>query len=411
MKRATIKDDINLENYFDVLKMLESSDSHLLLGNGFNCSLGIKTDYHTIFEEMKKEYAGYIQLDNLFNKDIEKLIGKLSERIKKGGEYDKFIEEYINNKIKHDFMKAATEIVKKEIKKIYKKKTESIYLLLIKFTNYFTLNYDPCLYLLLMKFKKNDEVIAFQYDPLFIQQDLDTQHDHIFTIVKNAYDRGHIETTIDGQSDDVKMSYLKKKEFEQAITRYYEEKKWPKKILIKVVDRLWKEKQGNPGGVEVNDNLLPEFFPERAQNLFFLHGAFHIHHKDGKEFKITQTKYSALYDKLWETIQDKNRDIICILKSTSKLSEIKKSRYLTKCYEKLGEIEGYLVIIGSSLSGNDEHIFTKINENIKIKTIFYSSSKKSKIKDNERLKELFPHKKITLFDRDTVSYKSGQYLK
>ena len=425
MRGMMMEDEINLENYCDVLEMLKSSESHLLLGNGFNCSLGIKTDYYTIFQRMKNGYKKYARLDDLFdecNEDIEELLGKLNEQIKKGGEYDEFPKKYINDKIKLDFMKAASQIVREEIKNVYQKETRSIYLLLRKFTNYFTLNYDPFLYLLLMEFNKNNKVaITWQNRASSIQEDLDSQNDGIYTKLKNAYDRGDIKTTVDKQSVDMKMSQLTKKEFELTAARHFKDSKWPKKILRNTVDLLWEEKQDNPKDLEVYDGLFPEYsekrseisqqnnlFEKRTQNLFFLHGAFHIYNKNGRPYKITQTTHSSLYNKLWEIIQDENKEIICVLKSTDKLGEIKDSknrRYLKKCYDKLGEIEGNLVIIGSSLSENDEHIFTKINENTKIKTIFYSSSKKSKNKYHSRLKELFPAKKIILFDRDTVSYK------
>ncbi len=48
-------------------------------------------------------------------------------------------------------MKATQEIVKSNIKNIYAEKNEGIFLLLKNFTNYFTLSYDPLIYILLLK--------------------------------------------------------------------------------------------------------------------------------------------------------------------------------------------------------------------------------------------------------------------
>lgn len=64
-----------------------------------------------------------------------------------------------------------------------------------------------------------------------------------------------------------------------------------------------------------------------------------------------------------------------------------------------------MVIIGSSFSENDEHIFAQINDS-KISTI-YTPCKNSKTKIKEKYEiadNIFPNKKIILFDRETISY-------
>ena len=413
------KKEVSLINYQKLLNSLEREKSyHLLLGNGFNNSLGVKTDYQTIFEKMQKEYRGYSQLAETFKKcgsDIEKLIGCLSEQVINNGSNKEFLQKYINNKIKHDFMKATSSIVRKKLKKIYQEKTQDIYLLMEKFTHYFTLNYDPLLYLLLMKFKKDEKKIsvAFENNLNFFQKDLDTQNNDIYTKIKEACELGEIKTTVNNNSVDIKMSELNKKEFENAIKRHFKDMKWKEKERKQVTDKLWEEKQGNKKILEVNDQLLFEGIKEKqkeslskkCQNLFFLHGAFHIYEKGEQTYKITQTENKPMYDKLWEIIQDGDRDIICILKDTDKLTEIKENPYLREGYKKLAKIKGDLVIIGCSLSENDNHIFRQINSNTNIKVIYYSSSEHHKENDNKKLKDLFSQKEIILFDRDTISYK------
>ena len=109
-----------LIEYSDLLKILEESDSenHLLLGNGFNSSLGILTTYDNIFEEMKQIYPPYRKVQsNLKQKDydIEFLISKLKALVKN----NIFLPEYIENKIKFDFMKATYTIVSRSVKDIY----------------------------------------------------------------------------------------------------------------------------------------------------------------------------------------------------------------------------------------------------------------------------------------------------
>jgi len=71
-----------LISYTDVLQELEKSkpNNHLLLGNGFNLSLGIKTDYKSILDQMKennKEYESVIT----GNFDLEEFIGACKSQI------------------------------------------------------------------------------------------------------------------------------------------------------------------------------------------------------------------------------------------------------------------------------------------------------------------------------------------
>ena len=80
------KSNTKLLTYQELLDILDNKDSHnhhLLLGNGFNNSLGIKTNYSEIFSRMKKGYSGYQNIESYLKKksfDIEKLIGHLKKK-------------------------------------------------------------------------------------------------------------------------------------------------------------------------------------------------------------------------------------------------------------------------------------------------------------------------------------------
>ena len=96
-------DEVKLETYTNILNHLNPEKSHLLLGNGFNNSLGIKTDYKSIFEEMKEEHADYKILEkSIKNKgyNIEDVIGELENQIIKDSEYKLFLSQYIHRKFK-----------------------------------------------------------------------------------------------------------------------------------------------------------------------------------------------------------------------------------------------------------------------------------------------------------------------
>lgn len=54
-------ENINFITYPEMLEQLETTnlENHLLLGNGFNLSLGIKTGYKDIFQQMKINNSDY----------------------------------------------------------------------------------------------------------------------------------------------------------------------------------------------------------------------------------------------------------------------------------------------------------------------------------------------------------------
>ncbi len=141
--------------YDELLSVLNESqeENHLLLANGFNYSLGVNTGYENIFSKMKEKYQGYEELNIVDDFDIEHIIGELKKQVSNNSPYKVFLDNYINNKVKSDFMKSAYEIAKDGIKNIYQEKNEGMGILFKNFNNFFTLNYDPFLYLLLMKYK------------------------------------------------------------------------------------------------------------------------------------------------------------------------------------------------------------------------------------------------------------------
>src|SRR5690606_229562 len=104
---------IPLLSYEQVLETIEGKENHLLLGNGFNYGLGIKTGYSQIFEKMIENNHGiYKDIADLVEKcnyDLELFIGELENDI---ADNNVFLKKYVNNKVKMDLMQATHEIVK-----------------------------------------------------------------------------------------------------------------------------------------------------------------------------------------------------------------------------------------------------------------------------------------------------------
>ncbi len=412
-------EDIVLLNYNEVLRDIQDKDNHLLIGNGFNYGLGINTGYKSIFQKMiENNQDMYKEAMSMMEEccfDLEEFIGKLEGDIDNN---NLFLKKYVRNKVKFDFMQATHEIVKSEIKSIYAEKNEGVFLLLQNFTNYFSLNYDSFLYILLLKYKSiSDEEknsIAFQPSIKFIEADFDTKQNDIYTEIKEARDNGTLTINLGAnRSMEKSCSTLTKSHFTTEIKEYSKTKGWKPKDVDRVVKRIIEEEQRNKLLNKVDDGSKqltlfgsePEFVfvNSKTQNLFFLHGAFHIY-KDGRRIKkITQQSDKALYDKLEEIINDNKKDIVCVFQHKDKAEAINNNEYLLNCLNKLGGLIGNMVIIGSSLADNDNHIFEKI-ESSGVNTVYISTLSKEKEKQYELAKAKFPTKNIFLFDADTISY-------
>ena len=408
--------EISFISYSEMLKILDKhKNNHLLLGNGFNCSLGIKTRYSEIFQKMKLNNPNYEKIiDSSF--DLEEFIGKCKSKIiKDDNQYYDFMTTFFHNRIKEDFMKAVTGIVSKEVKNIFQEKNESIFLLLKNFNNFFTLNYDPFLYQLLMSYKKNDspekEAMAFRNSLPFVKDLMENEDKELYKIISQAYRSGQLTLSISDNTittDD--LNKLTKSQFTQIVKKYLKDKNFSKNRIIKVIDKIWEENI-NPNkkvieniddGFALFDNDLTYCHPE-TQNLFFLHGAFHIYKKGKLIYKITQTSDKALYEKIEEVIENKDENILCIFSDKNKLDEIKNEQYYLNCYNKLEKLDGDLVIIGCAFSSNDEHIFLQINKS-KVSNIYVTCFENEQKAFRLKLRKLFPNKTIILVDIKTITY-------
>lgn len=409
-----------LLSYEEMLERIENCNNHLLLGNGFNRGLGVNTSYSSIFQKMlEANKSVYKDIEHLVEEcmyDLELLIGRLQEDIRND---NVFLKKYINNKIKLDFMQATHEIVKAEIKKVYAEKNEGIFILLKEFSNYFTLNYDSFLYLLLLNYKiseKNNVAIAMQPTLGFVQEDMNFNNNEIYDEVLKIRN-GSLTISVENNElnpTNKPIQKVTKTTFTSLIKEYAKttRKNWKGIDIERVVNHILEEEKKNHIIEKVDDGAqLVLFKNERefifdtdsaTQNLFFLHGAFHIY-KDGKSIKkITQQSDQALYDRLEKILNNDEQEVVCIFQTENKLEAIKENDYLTNCYDKLAELSGNLVILGCSLSENDMHIFDNINQS-EIENIYISTTKY-----NEEIvanaKSIFPDKKIDFIDVATISY-------
>lgn len=411
-------DKLQLLTYEQVLEEIHLNPNHLLIANGFNYGLGVKTGYVDILNEMIESksslYRDAISYLQKANYDLESFLKMMTDDIAADND---FLKKFVYNKIKLDFMQALHSIVKSQIKHVYAEQNEGIYILLKQFNNYFTLNYDSFLYLLLLKYKKdiedNKNAIALTPKISFIEVDLNERNNNIYCEIKQLRESGKMEINIPEASVGTDLSRLTKTNFVTAVSLYSKEQKkgWKDKDIKNAIDLILEEEQRNQVLERVEDGFRYLFNRDEFvhdvnmdQNIFFLHGAFHIF-RDGKEIKkITQETDKALYTKLEEVLNDEEQDVVCVFQSSNKLEAIEENPYLLHCYNKLSTLYGNMVIIGSSLDDNDNHVFSQIN-NSQIEKVYISVLSSDFEKQYQKAIEKFPNKKVILFDAKTISYK------
>lgn len=406
--------------YPELLEHLEdSSNNHLLLGNGFNNSLDISTEYESIFSRMLKEESAYEKIKNEIKKEsikynIEKLINKLGECFElQSGDIDGFLDVYVERKIRLDFMKATSGIVREKVKGIYKNKNRGIYRLFKNFNNYFTLNYDTFLYLLLMSFKKTDD----DQDTMTPSKAPSSQRKNLNRIQGNIYDEihrmredGKLEITF-GSKNQAKIELKKatKGHFQANVEQYNKRKGmgWRTEDIKRACDEIWENEINNLKLDNVNDGFQENLFEKdnTSQNIFFLHGSFHIYEDGDLIRKITQKQNQALYQRLVRIIQEEEEKIVCVLSGTSenKVKQINRNQYLKRCFRELSKLSGNVVILGSSLSDNDAHIFQAINQP-SVEKIYISSSDEDIQGHLKQSNKFFSKKEIVWFNYRSISY-------
>ena len=420
----TVDESKNL-SYKDVLCRIEEKENHLLIGNGFNQGLGVDTSYWHIFEVMKEDNSIYSGIETKFREcdgDIEALIDCLQGDI---NSENIFLRSFVQNRIKFDFMAALQKIVSKEIKQVYKEKNAGIYLLLSHFSNYFTLNYDSFLYLLLLRFKapfaqsesNPQRSLALFPNTKYVENSLNETQNQIYSKIKSIRRMGEETLTFsENESSTIPLSEVRKVDFVKAVKKYKKLNNldWRAKDIERVCGCILEEERNDKKLLRIDDggrskplpgmskDLIEIDIKSVTQNLFFIHGAFHILVKGEKRYKVTQETEKALYTKLQDLLNQEGNDVLCVFQADNKIEAIEKDPYLSHCLDKLSELRGALVILGCSLSDNDSHIFDRINQS-QIKDIYISYYKKCE-ETYVRGISLFPGKNVYVFDAETISY-------
>lgn len=424
-------------------ELQDIENKNLLLGNGF--SISYKADdfnQKSIIEE----------IDFLKNStavsDIEECIAKTQELVSEGSTYTvpgEIIKKWIKSTIHKAFIEKLFAKMPPTVraKNDYKENTLVPYKnFLAIFNRIFTLNYDPLLYWMSLHFinngDKNVQAVMKAEEKYNNAKDGSKAkenskikfYDQIATCMSKIREKIFItkahkdkysmkvyfadkclynETLLKAEADKTisldKISNVLCSNMEKLCDENTEMREEYEQIEQDVKNDFDSKKAeivaiDNGIKIEFNDGFLPnketkrlEWNNENPQNVYFLHGAFHILQKDNSIVKVKADPTNTMIKNIQEEWSN-GYDSITILESTAKNKEeqINKNSYLKYCFDSFKNQEGALVTLGVSFYDSDNHIINSINNNDNINQIYIgcyeepSDELLSKFKDNPKVK-------------------------
>lgn len=399
-----------------VKSLIENNDNNnVLLGNGFSRSYKSEEfNQKTLINEMQSLHGKNIT-------DIEKCIEETTKLLKESEDTVpiSIVAKWIKENLQKEFVKKLFEKMPSSIrdKENYDEATLKPYnTFLSLFKNYFTLNYDPIFYWMMLHFQGNNDKNLEKYinienellktsedDKKYnkIQQKYEDENDNYRKISfdkfinKEEYKMSitykdsclYNKTLKDADNDNLYTTNLTKKIYSCIVEQKDSDKNCKEEFVS-----LDKFKDGfieacKKENEERKENILVQsfdgFYPEsniltwnkdNAQNVFYLHGAFHILEKDGKTIKIKREVNKPTNKMLDNIIKEWEHgfDSLTVLEGTGKekIEKIKKYEYLDFCLEQFKSIKGNLITHGVSFADSDNHIIEAINNNNNLENIY-----------------------------------------
>ena len=368
----------------DVVKELNDGrpkQKSLFLGNGFNLAIGVNTSYaslsnslleHATVEQLFRKIGLYQEIKSR-PAETEQIIGRIKDHY-----HCAFVKEIFYDGI---LQRARSRYKYKEVAEF-----------LEPFDMYFTTNYDPLLYLLLLSMEGEDPDEDWFYRRIR----------RIFYGWVRAR-RERTRTPLEGftltQLYDIAVHIMKDD---------LPPKK--RKLFFKVIRHIKGEpfihlNDGfmGPGGEDPTWSASLEL-GEGDVNLFYLHGGTFLY-EEGRTIK----KRISNKRKRFITMLAEAGWPMCVFEATSpeKLDKIQNNRYLSYCQERLSEIRGDLCIVGWSCQDCDDHLIDCINENKNLTRLFISYYREDDTSINEVADWYggkFKNKEIVFWDVSTAPF-------
>lgn len=382
----------SIGSWEEVEKRLTSGDASsnsVFLGNGFNIAIGVKTDYKSLGQAL----LGHASVKESLKKNAPKIFDSID---KQPEQIERLISDGLDDHSCQQFIKDI--FYGKILQRCSISPREQVLDFLGLFNNFFTTNYDPLLYLFLLKIKKRkliDDNTPYYRKVVQINMGEVT--------IPKTEDFGENSVPLKDMTHNLRYELSKYMMSEgevagkgrnnfYAALRHMEKKR--SEIEFDDGFRF-------PAGDKKADYMLWEEPSERKghckDNVFYLHGGLFIY-KEQEEVRKTISrgqvgfvKYIASLGISWPLCVFEARD-------TDKKTEIDDNKYLSNCLKKLGEASGNLCIVGWRCNENDQHLAECINKNNRIDTLlvaYYRGAAKVTV---EKYTEEFPDKEIIFWD-------------
>ncbi|EAH7993276.1 DUF4917 family protein, partial [Campylobacter jejuni] len=155
-------------------------------------------------------------------------------------------------------------------------------------------------------------------------------------------------------------------------------------LLYWVIHKIMQNRKDFKDGFGGNDGEYVVFDESKKDiTCFYLHGALHIFDNGNKIIKKTYSRTKKpLKEQITEELNN-NRYPVFVSEGTSeqKKAKIIHNAYLNHCYKSLSYIDGDLIVFGTMLKSNDEHIQDAILKS-KVKNIYFGASSLEKGKND-----------------------------
>lgn len=410
----------------------------VLLGNGFSRSYCNKAfNQYQILQHMPSLQDLHEIVD--IEKCIEQTQAKVSDENPNLTVPKVIIDRWIKSQLHKEFIDTLYNLMPKSLNDIEDFTDEKL-TKYKDFFNYFnkvfTLNYDPLLYWMTMRFINFGDKDIVDYSNLKeqlssipegtkeytdLKKKLDSTNDKCIKSVRNEMFSKYMK-----ENEDYKLSISCKEEIllQKSIAesegkilggwtkvipevyKAFEAKKTENELLSEESNKLNSiatsaletklqsvEHYKEGMKLRVKDGFLSEIWNEKNdQTIFYLHGAFHLIENNEETLKVKSEEFNKMVDKIKQK-WDSGFEPLTVLESTpeAKIERINNSPYLTKCYNEFKTLSGTLLTHGLSFMNSDKHIIDAINNNTNLEKIYvgcYNQPTKDieeAFKDNDRV--------------------------
>lgn len=431
---------------WDEVKNQLGNNCTIILGNGFSRSYCNKAFNQSEILQHMPSLQGLTGITDI-EKCIEETQAKVNNDLPEKTVPKTIIERWIKSMLHKEFIDTLYSLMPKSLNEV-EDFTDGKLTKYREFFNFFdkvfTLNYDPLLYWMLMRFINYGDKEFVDYSDIKeqlnsvaedskeytkLKKKLDTTNDKCIKSVRNDMFPVYLKGNKDYRLNILcKNEVLLEKSIAEAegkilggwtkvipeVYQAFEAKKAENITLSQESDKLDRiadttiesklesvKHNKEAMKLKIRDGFISDSWgKDNDQTVFYLHGALHLIESSNKTIKVTQDEFKKMIEKVKEK-WDEGYEPLTVLESSpnEKIARINQSPYLTKCFNEFQHISGTLVTHGLSFMSSDQHIIDAINNNSNIEKIYVGCY----AQPSEEIKQAFANNnKVLFFDTSNM---------